>query len=191
MNFVEVFKQGKEGKNFGLTTGIPQLDQAINGIQKKTSIGVAASPKVGKTTLTDFSFVISPYLQAVRENFLDNIEWIYFSGEIDRISKEFKFAAHFMYIDFGISEVEYKGKKYPMSQDYLMGKLFFRDAQNNLEQVPISKEHEEHLKTIYTNRIIPLFGEYDSKGNRIKKGKIIFIETLENPTGKQKILYLC
>ena len=46
MNFVKAFKQGKEGKNFGLTTGLPQLDQAINGIQRKTTISVAAAPKV-------------------------------------------------------------------------------------------------------------------------------------------------
>lgn len=46
MNFVKAFKQGKEGRNFGLTTGIPQLDQAINGVQRKTTISVAAAPKV-------------------------------------------------------------------------------------------------------------------------------------------------
>lgn len=46
MNFVSTFQQGKEGKNFGLSTGLPGLDQAINGLQRKTTISIAAAPKV-------------------------------------------------------------------------------------------------------------------------------------------------
>ena len=46
MNFIETYKQGKEGKNFGWSTGLPTLDQAINGVQRKTTISVAAAPKV-------------------------------------------------------------------------------------------------------------------------------------------------
>lgn len=45
-NFVTEFQQGKLGNNYGLTTGISALDKGINRIQKKTSYGVAAAPKV-------------------------------------------------------------------------------------------------------------------------------------------------
>lgn len=186
MNFVKAFKQGKEGRNFGLTTGIPQLDQAINGVQRKTTISVAAAPKVGKTTFVDFAFVLSPYLEAVKKNMVDKVHWIYFSYEIDRISKEFKFAAFFMYYDYGISEIEYKGKKYPMSQDYLMGKLLHRNSDETLEQVPVETEHELLLQKIYKGRIIPIFGEYDERGKRLSKGVMTFIEDPENPTGLYK-----
>lgn len=186
MNFVKAFKQGKEGRNFGLTTGIPQLDQAINGIQRKTTISVAAAPKVGKTTMVDFCFVLSPYLEAVEKGILDKVHWIYFSYEIDRISKEFKFAAFFMYKDFGVSEIDYKGKKYPMSQDYLMGKLLHRNPDDSLEQVPVSPEHEAMLQNIYKERIIPIFGEYNDSGKQISKGVMTFIEDPENPTGLYK-----
>src|SRR5580765_1790084 len=105
-NFVTTVKEGMEGLNIGLSTGIRTLDRAINGIQKKQSIGLAAAPKTGKTALADFSFLIAPYLQMKKEERLDDIEWIYYSLEIDRVSKEFKMAALFMYLDHKIFDFE-------------------------------------------------------------------------------------
>ncbi len=46
MNFVEVFKKGKGGGNIGLPTGLPELDRAIDGIQKKAIYSIGAAPKV-------------------------------------------------------------------------------------------------------------------------------------------------
>lgn len=186
MNFKEIFKQGKAGRNIGLTTGIPGLDQSINGIQRKSTYSIAAAPKCGKTTLCDYAFVLMPYLEAVKNGTLDNVHWIYFSYEIDRISKEFKFAAFFMYHDFDVAQITYKGKVYEMSQDYLMGKLLHKNEDGSLELIPVTEEHEEMLKHIYTDRIIPIFGEYDDLGKQIKKGIMTFIEDPENPTGLYK-----
>lgn len=186
-NFIETFKKGKRGDNYGLTTGIVQLDIAINRLQRKTSIGVAAAPKVGKTTLCDYCFVISPYLECEKEGTLDNVEWIYWSFEIDRISKEFKYAAFFMYHDYGIPTYIYKGKKYQMDGDYLQGKKIHREG-NTTELIPIHPDHEEKLKEIYAKRIVPLFGEWSDSGTLIKPGKITFIEERDNPTGMWKFL---
>jgi hypothetical protein len=188
MNFKQVYLQGKEGKSIGLSTGIKALDQAIYGIQKKHTYSVAASPKVGKTTFSDYVFVLAPYLQALARGTLENLQWIYYSYEIDRISKEFKFAAFFMFHDYGIHEFTYKDKKYPISQDYLMGKMLHLNSDGTLEQIKVEDKHEEILKTIYHERIIPLFGEYDETGKQIKTGKIVFIEDPENPTGLYKSL---
>jgi hypothetical protein len=188
-NFIETYKKGKEGKNFGLDTGIPALNKAINGLQKKTSIGLAAAPKVGKTTLCDFSFVISPYLQMEALGRLDDIEWIYFSYEIDRISKEFKFAAFFFAHDHNVHNFIYKGKVYSMSGTYLQGKLLHENSDGTIESIRVSDEHEAILKEVYAKRIVPLFGEYGTKGEKIKPGKIDFIEAPENPTGLNKYLW--
>lgn len=189
MNFVETFQQGKAGKIFGLTTGIDALDKAINGIQRKTSIGLVAAPKVGKTTLCDYSFLISPYLQCEKLGILDNVEWIYYSYEIDRISKEFKVASFFMYHDYDIFSYMYKGVEYQMDQDYLMGRKLHQDPITKaFELIKVSEEHEEMLKAIYLKRIIPIFGEYAVDGTQIRKGKVQFIEDPENPTGINKYL---
>jgi hypothetical protein len=191
-NFVETFKKGKAGLNVGLTTGIRALDKAINGLQKKTSIGVAAAPKCGKTTVCDYAFLISPYLQMEQLGMLHNINWIYFSGEIDRVSKEFKVAAFFMAYDYGVYNFMYRGELIQMNSEYLMGKQLWFPKDNKEAMgtpIPILAEHEEMLKEIYTKRIIPMFGEFNAKGERIKKGKIDFIEDLENPTGMSKYVW--
>ena len=194
MNFVEEFKAGQKGLNMGWTTGIPALDKAMLGTQQKKTYGVVAAPKTGKTTFADFAFIISPYLQAIRENRLDEIEWVYFSYEIDRVSKEFKFASFFMAYDYGIYHFVHEGETYPMSPNYLQGKLFRttgKDSSGNdiKELVPVSKDHSDKLKEIYTNRIVPLFGEYNSNGDKISTGKIVhFLEEQDNPTGMHKFL---
>ena len=187
-NFVTAFKKGKEGLNFGLSTGLPTLDLAMNKIQKGTSYGVAAAPKCGKTTFVDFSFIISPYLEAEALGTLDNLEFIYWSFEIDRINKEFKFAAFFMAHDFQQYNYTYDGVLYPMDQDYLQGKKLHKNSQGRLVIIPISEEHEEMLKVIYEKRIVPLFGRWSEGGKLIEKGKILFIEERDNPTGMWKLL---
>lgn len=190
-NFISTFLLGKEGKNLGLPTGIVPLDQAINGIQKGKSYGLAAAQKVGKTTLADFSFVLSPYLYSLKSNShikTKNINWIYFSYEIARVSKEYKYAAFFMAHDFGVWNFMYKDKLYLMNQDYLTGAQLHNNGDGTTEQIPITKEHEDILKVIYTDRIVPIFGEYDIYGKKIRQGKIDFIEDTENPTGIWKYL---
>lgn len=183
MNFIEYFKKGQEGRNKGLTTGLPNLDNAIHGVQKKAIYGIASPPKVGKTTFVDYSFILSPYLQSLVESNID-IEWIYFSYEIDRLQKEMKFACFFLKHDYGIMTFIHNGKEEEISSDYLSGKLL----DENKQLIKVSEEIENKLKIIYRERIVPLFGEYDETGYRIKKGKIDFIENKKTPT--QMFTYL-
>lgn len=184
MNFIEEYKKGKLGKNKGLSTGLSPFTRAINGIQKKAIYGVAAAPKVGKTTFVDFAFVIAPYLDYMEQLRVNpemklKIDWIYYSFEIDRVKKEFKYATFFFYWDHNITTFTHNDKTYPISPNYLLGKLTDRDG--NL--IPVSQEHEEILKKVYYDRIVPLFGEYDINGKQIKKGLIKFVEDRTNPTG--------
>ena len=197
MNFIEKVKDGQKGKNVGLSTGLKELDKFIDGIQRKAIYGVAAAPKVGKTTFVDSCFVIEPflyyldYLQAFPDKPL-RINWIYFSFEIDRVKKEMKYAAHFMARDHGVYNFMHKGIMYPMSQRYLEGKLTDDtdlDEAGHPKVIKLTPEHMEMLKQVYANRIIPLFGEYDARGKKLKPGVIDFIEEKDNPTGLRNYLF--
>jgi replicative DNA helicase len=55
MNFKTEFKKGQEGRNKGLSMGegLENMCQALNGIQRGMSYGIAAAPKVGKSQLVD------------------------------------------------------------------------------------------------------------------------------------------
>ena len=181
MNFIRAFKDGEAGKNTGLPTGLHTLDRAIDRVQRGAIYTIGASPKVGKSTLTDFAFIYNPYLHAV-ENDLD-VDFIYYSLEMSRIKLEYKAASFFFYTDYGIGNFQYDGlyeggTVVPISSRYLLHKL--RDDQNQL--IKVQPAHKEILKEIYSKRIIPMFGEYDAKGRRVKKGAIEVIEDRNRST---------
>lgn len=184
MNLQRYFREGRLGKNIGLTTGIPAFTKAIRGIQRKKLYGIGAAPKVGKTKMTDFCFVLSPYEQMLTEGRLDDIEWVYWSLEVDRVQKEFDFAAYYFAKDYGIYNFMYDGKIYGMSSTYLMGK----ELDHKEQPIKVSDDHTTLLIKIYTEKIIPLFGEYDEDGNQIKRGKITLIRQSDNPTGFRNFL---
>lgn len=190
MNFIEEFKKGQAGSNKGLYMGkgLSHISKAINGIQKGRLYGVAGASKSGKSTFVDYAFVIQPFLNAIEKNI--EIEWIYFSFELNRISKEFDFMSYFLNHDYNIDKITldegitftYKGisnNYLYLSPDYLRGRL--QDDNGNL--IKVKNTIVEAMKTVYTNRIIPLFGEFDINGNQVKKGLINFCVNRDNPTG--------
>lgn len=189
MNFKTETIKAKQGDVKGLPfgRGLEPLTRHMGGIHKGRMYGVAGPEKAGKSTFADYAFVLEPYLYAI-DNGL-NLTWDYYSFEIDRVSKEFDFAAFFMFNDYGIDSVELPkgifvaGKNIiPISPDYLRGYLL-DDKDNN---IPISEEIYQLLIKVYKNRIAPMFGEYDIKGNLKKPGVINFITKKENPTGINK-----
>ena len=191
MNFIEEFNKGQSGGNKGLPMGkgLINISNAINGIQKGRIYGIAGAPKTGKSTFIDYAFFIQPYLYCKENNI--PIEWIYYSLEIDRISKEFDFATFFLNYDYGITHISLNNKitkdkknKIPLDSDYLRGRV----VDDNGNVIKVKKSILEMLKQIYSKRIIPIFGEYNKDGLRISKGIATFIEQKDNPTGIYKWL---
>ena len=191
MNFIEEFKKGQTGGNKGLPmgAGLEHVSKAVNGVQRARIYGVAAPPKAGKSTFTDYAFVIQPYLYAVAFNI--PIEWIYFSFELDRVSKEFDFATYFLFHDYQLTTITLpdgvtrEGKSViDLSPDYLRGRM----QDDNEKTITVNAKVLDMLKEIYIKRIIPLFGEYSPDGQQISKGYITFIEEKDNPTGLYKYL---
>jgi hypothetical protein len=185
MNFIDEFKKGQAGKNKGLYLGkgLQHVHDAINGVQKGMIYAVGAGPKVGKSTMVDYGFVIEPYLDALENNI--PLDILYFSYEIDRVSKEFDFMAHFLQRDYNIFKVPLvagtkDGKKeVPLSATYLRGRM--QDDEG--DAIFVHPDLMEPIRETYAKRIIPLFGEYAQDGTQISKGLITFYPNRENPTG--------
>lgn len=126
-----------------------------------------------------------------------DLEIIYNSYEIDRVSKEFDFITHFINRDFNVVDITlpsgkmYKGKGVvPLSSDYLRGELCYdnEDPTKDKETITVPKDVFEMIKITYKRRIIPLFGEFNSQGVQVSKGLITFLETKDNPTGIRNFL---
>lgn len=192
MNIIEKFNQGQQGGNMGLYMGdaLVNIYRAIKGVQRAKVYGVAAAPKVGKTTLTDVGFVIEPYIDAIKKGI--EIEFHYFSYEIDRVTKEFDFMCHFLNREYNIEYyllpdgITVAGQNYvKLEPDLLMGHIL--DDKEQL--ITVDADLQAKMIEVYSKWIIPLFGEFAQNGVQIKKGVIIFHETKENPTGiRNKLL---
>ena len=196
MNFKTEFKKGQEGRNKGLPMGdgLEYISQALNGIQRGISYGIAAPPKVGKSTYVDAGFILGPY-EAWLKNPYD-VTWIYLSYEMDRVSKEFDFCVYFLYNEHNIEKIQLPDGVYYedktgrivnyiyLSSEYLRGRL------QDTEKRPILIDPlvKQKMIEVYENRIIPLFGEFDDNGFQIKKGLMIFFGEADNPTGIYNML---
>ena len=128
---------------------------------------------------------------------LIELEIIYNSYEIDRVSKEFDFITHFLNRDFGILNIPleegrtYKGKNFvPLSSAFLKGEVVYdkREGETSSEIIKVSPQLLLLVQQVYRERIIPLFGEYNKLGEQVSKGIIIFLENKENPTGIRNYL---
>ena len=196
MNFIEEFKKGQSSKNQGIPfgPGLENLSRALNNIQRGTSTTVAAASKAGKSTWVDCAFILGPYLYWLQvlntENRLDLV-FVYFSFEMDRVSKEYDFACFFLHHFYGINKImlpegiKYKNKYGEivdyiyLSSQYLRGRI--QDVDGNT--ILCDADVKEKLKIVYEIHIVNLFGEYDDQGRQIKKGLIEFYDEAENPTG--------
>lgn len=168
MNLIDAVDAGIAGRNAGLSFGLPKLDAVLGGMQRRESYVWGAEPKVGKTAYVDKCCVINPFILNPGER----KKWIYYSFEIDRVSKEAKYAAHFLANDHQID----------VSDSYILGK----QLDENGKRIIVTPQHREKLIDVYQRRIVPLFGEYIKSGNtykKVKDGMIDFIEQRENPTG--------
>lgn len=144
---------------------------------------------MGKSTLVDYAFVIHPYLDAIKQNI--PIEFTYFSFEMDRVTKEFDFAVYFLYHDYKINtvflptDITVEGKNYiDISSLYLRGMI--QDDNGNI--LKIDSNIFKLLQEVYEKRIVPMFGRYNDKGQKVEDGVIDFVEFKENPTGLRNYL---
>ena len=158
-DFLIKFEQGLKGENKGLRSGLKEVCDAIDNIQKETNYVIMGQPKTFKTKFTDTFFIHYPYLM----NDPGILDYTYYSFEVSRIKKTAEWIAFYFWNDYKI--------KYSANHIMCKGDKKIRD------------EHIKYVEEILAKRIIPLLGEYDKYGNRTKKGIIDFIEEKDNPTG--------
>lgn len=164
MNFLHEISKNQQGYDKALRTGKVNFDNITEGISESFTI-IAAEPKLGKTQVMDNLWILSFY----EMNPECNIVWLYYSFEISKENKIAKFLSYFIKKEFGVR----------LKPKYIKGKQL--DMETG-EIIIISEEHMEMIQAMYYKHIVPLFGGIDKNGNKVK-GKILFFESYENPTG--------
>lgn len=110
-------QRGLIGKNIGISTGLPKLDEIIAGVQRKTIYNIAAPISGGKTSIASYAFVYQPLLQNLNN---PNFKLIFFSLEISAETLLAKLLSLYIYDTFNI-EISYK-------------KLMSRTTKNRLKE---------------------------------------------------------
>lgn len=129
--FLETVKRGKEGLNMGIPGGLPRLDSKIYNIQPGKITSIVGSPKSGKTYFMLYRYILSPWMQGVR-----NIRWFLFTLEVDKDQIISRMVSFFMYQRFSI--------RISASKIFSMG------------DYRISDDLYNKIKIIYDEDILPL-----------------------------------
>jgi KaiC/GvpD/RAD55 family RecA-like ATPase len=87
--------------NEGLSMGFERLVEIVPNIQKGTYYLIGGATGSGKTAFTDDAFLYNPYDATKLDSKVD-VEWIYYSFEIDKTVKIVKGIARKLYYEYGI-----------------------------------------------------------------------------------------
>lgn len=77
---------------------LPRFEEELPGVEKKQMYGITASPKVGKTQITDALFVYNPILFALQHPEQIRIKIFYFTLEMSKEQKFTQLMSHLLYI---------------------------------------------------------------------------------------------
>jgi hypothetical protein len=188
----------KGGKSTMVDVGFciePALYVLNHNAKTRASMEVIVS-KLQTVTDSDARNTLNQEYELLNSQLID-LEFIYNSYEIDRISKEFDFVAHFLHTDFDIYQIFlpsgklYKGNNFVyLSSAFLKGELEYDtlNPDDTKEIIRVPEDIIEKIKTVYKTRIVSLFGEYNERGEKVSKGLIKFLEIKDNPTGVRNYL---
>lgn len=98
--FLETILEGQKGANVGITTPLPGINKYYHGITKARYVLVGADSSVGKTTITDFLYVLSAYYRGKAEGIPVDIS--YYSFEISKKEKRAKWLSALLFLMHGI-----------------------------------------------------------------------------------------
>jgi len=118
--FLSTLKRGMEGHNIGLGNGLAAINTYIYGTHKARYYLIGGESGSGKTTMADFMYVFNAWSSAKELN--RPIKIFYFSFEVSKKAKLFKWCSHFIFMKHGLR----------LHADYLQGLV-----NGNL----VSKEH--------------------------------------------------
>lgn len=103
-NLFQDIQNGLDGKNVGMSTGLPKLDEIIAGIQRKTIYNVAGGISSGKTSFALRAFIYAPLMQNINN---PNFRLIFFSLEISAETLLAKLLSLYLYETYN-KEISYK-----------------------------------------------------------------------------------
>lgn len=141
--FYELIDKGREGKNVGLSIGLPKLSNYCDGYVQGTSFLLGAGSGVGKTTFALFAFIYKPLMNFLNDPDMQSRDpyWIFFALEMTPEQIYAKLTSMYIFEKYGV-QLTYK-------EIFSRGK----DTKITDENYQLIKDSEEFLD-ILDERII-------------------------------------
>lgn len=134
--FIKKVDKGRRGENTGYPGGLPRLDKRIYNIQPAKMTSIVGSPKSGKTFFMLYRYILTPWINGVR-----NIKWFLFTLEVDRDEILGRMTSFFLFRKYGI--------RISSSKIFSMGDF------------SINEELYDKIKTVYEEEILPLLNNLE------------------------------
>jgi replicative DNA helicase len=88
---MDVVEKGRLGNNTGFSTGIPSLDEATGGIQRKTLTTIFGAEGAGKSVLAKHGLILFPIIEhyimkATYADYKTDLKIRFYSLEVDRVN---------------------------------------------------------------------------------------------------------
>lgn len=142
-SFLHAVKQGKKGKNLGISTGLEKLDSIVYGTQKKCLITIGADSGSGKT-----SFAIATYVYNLIKNRENNvISILYYSFEMSKDALYAKLTALYLWDRFKIIV--------PYKEILSMNDIISDEKYSLILQATDWLEELDNILTIYDKSLTP------------------------------------
>lgn len=117
-SFYELVDRGREGKNIGLSMGLPKMEEYIDGLTQGTSYLIGAGSGTGKTTLLLYSFIYKPIMANDKNK---DVHYIFFNLEMGEEQIFAKLLSIYLYETYGerisFKEIFSRGKGTILSDD--------------------------------------------------------------------------
>lgn len=127
-DFIHMFKSGQRGDNVGLGNGLTMVNRYIYGTHRARYYLEGADSAVGKTTISDFKYILKGYEEAQRLK--RRFKVFYCSFEIGRVDKIGRWVSYYIFLKFGVR----------LPTDYILGRI---------EGMIVTKEHEYMVMYAY------------------------------------------
>lgn len=98
-NFYNLVDRGREGKNHGLSMGLPKMEEYIDGLTQGTSFLLGSGSGTGKTTFVLYSFIYKPLMEKNKER---DLYFIYYNLEMTEEQILAKLLSIYLYEEYGV-----------------------------------------------------------------------------------------
>jgi len=99
---IDEIEKGKKGLNEGLPMGFERLVEYVPNLQKGTYYLIGGATGTGKSAFVDEAFIFNPFEYIIENGDINDFEVIYYSFEINKVTKILKAIARRVFLKYGV-----------------------------------------------------------------------------------------